>query len=176
MKTVTEMKDRLAGAARSQAAQYARGHQQPLGGYATTMTVYAATVAAVAAAVQARGRPVPDGLAAGDLVLCAAASHKLSRLIAKDPVTSPLRVPFTAYKGTQGPAELAEDVRGEGGQKAVGELLTCPFCIGMWVTTGFTAGLLLMPRTTRLAMGALTALTGADILQFAHAWLEKVAG
>jgi Protein of unknown function (DUF1360) len=176
MKTVTEMKDRLAGAARSQAAQYARGQQQPLGSYATTMTVYAATVTAVAAAVRARGRPVPDGLAAGDLVLCAAASHKLSRLIAKDPVTSPLRAPFTAYKGTQGPAELAEDVRGEGSQKAVGELLTCPFCIGMWVTTGFTAGLLLMPRTTRLAMGALTALTGADILQFAHGWLEKIAG
>ncbi len=33
-----------------------------------------------------------------------------------------------------------------------------------------------MPRTTRLAMGALTALTGSDMLQFAHAWLEKVAG
>ncbi|HEX7996094.1 MAG TPA: DUF1360 domain-containing protein [Streptosporangiaceae bacterium] len=176
MKTVTEIKDRLAGAARSQAEQYAGGENRPLGGYATTMTVYVGTVAALATAVKASGKSLPDGLAAGDLVLCAASTHKLSRLIAKDPVTSPLRAPFTAYKGTQGPSELAEDVRGEGGQKTVGELLTCPFCTGMWVATGFTAGLLLMPRTTRLAMGALTALTGADILQFAHAWLEKVAG
>jgi len=176
MNTVSEMKDRLAGAARSQAAQYAGGEKRPLGGYATTMTVYGGTVAALAAAVMARGKSVPDGLAAGDLVLCAASTHKLSRLIAKDPVTSPLRAPFTSYKGTQGPAELTEDVRGEGGQKAIGELLTCPFCTGMWLATGFTAGLLLLPRTTRLAMGALTALTGADILQFVHAWLEKVAG
>jgi hypothetical protein len=175
MKTVTEMKDRLADAARSQAAQYTRGQERPLGGYVAAMTVYAGTVAAVAAAVRALGKPVPDGLSAGDLVLCAASTHKLSRLIAKDPVTSPLRAPFTEYKGTQGPSELAEDVRGEGGQKTVGELLTCPFCSGMWVATGFAAGLLMLPRTTRLAMGTLTALAGADILQFVHAWLEKVA-
>jgi hypothetical protein len=45
----------------------------------------------------------------------------------------------------------------------------------MWVATGFTAGVLLLPRTTRLAMGALTALTGADMLQFVHAWLENAA-
>ncbi len=170
-----EMKDQLASAARVQASQYARGQDRPLAGYATVMTVYAGTVAALAAAVRALGKQVPDGLSAGDLVLCAASTHKLSRLIAKDPVTSPLRAPFTAYKGTQGPAELDEDVRGDGGQKTVGELLTCPFCISMWVATGFTAGVLLLPRTTRLAMGALTALSGADMLQFVHAWLENAA-
>jgi hypothetical protein len=38
----------------------------------------------------------------------------------------PDRVPFTAYQGTSGPAELDEEVRGEGVQKAVGELVTCP--------------------------------------------------
>ncbi len=138
MKTVTEMKDRLAGAARVQASRYARGEQRPLAGYAAVMTVYAGAIAAVAAAVSAQGKPVPDGLSAGDLVLCAASTHKLSRLIAKDPVTSPLRAPFAAYKGAQRPAELDEDVRGEGGQKTVGELLTCPFCISTWVATGFT--------------------------------------
>jgi hypothetical protein len=174
MKTIAELAQRVAGAARAQAAQYAGGQERPLGGYALTMSVYAGTVAALAAAVRARGKPVPDGLSVGDLMLCAASTHKLSRLIAKDPVTSPLRAPFTAYKGTQGPAELAEDVRGQGGRKTIGELLTCPFCTGMWVVTGLTAGQILLPRTTRLAMGALTALTGADMLQFAHAWLERV--
>jgi hypothetical protein len=134
--------------------------------------VYAATVAALAAAVRARGTPVPDRLSVGDVALCAASTHKLSRLIAKDPVISPLRAPFTAYQGTQGPSKLAEEVRGQGGRKTVGELLTCPFCTGTWVATGLTAGVLLLPRTSRLMMGALTALTGADMLQFAHAWLE----
>lgn len=93
----------------------------------------------------------------------------------KDPVTSPLRAPFTEYQGTQGPAELKEEVRGEGGRKTVGELVTCPFCTGVWVATGLTAGLVYLPRTTRLAMGTLAALAGADMLQFAHAWLDKAS-
>ena len=88
-------------------------------------------------------------------------------------MTSPLRAPFTAYQGTQGPAELEEEVRGQGGRKTVGELVTCPFCTGVWVATGLTAGLVYLPRTTRLAMGTLAALAGADMLQFVHAWLEK---
>ncbi|MGN6676812.1 MAG: DUF1360 domain-containing protein [Streptosporangiaceae bacterium] len=174
MKTVTEVRQRLSAVAHAQARQYAGGDERPLRGYALTMSVYAGTVAAITAAVRLTGKPVPDRPSAADLALCAASTHKLSRLIAKDPVTSPLRAPFTAYKGTQGPSELAEEVRGQGGRKTVGELLTCPFCTSMWVATGLTAGMLLVPRTTRLAMGTLTALTGADILQFVHAGLEKL--
>ncbi|MFD7922153.1 DUF1360 domain-containing protein [Streptomyces sp. NPDC059740] len=45
-------------------------------------------------------------------MLLAAATHKLSRLVAKDPITSPLRAPFTRYQGTSAPSELAEEVRG----------------------------------------------------------------
>ena len=55
-------------------------------------------------------------------------------------MTSPLRAPFTVYQGQEGPAELKEEVRGKGAQKAVGELITCPFCIDMWVATGLMAG------------------------------------
>jgi uncharacterized protein DUF1360 len=53
--------------------------------------------------------------------------------------------------------------------------VTCPFCTGVWVATGLTAGLVFLPRTTRIAMSAFAALAGADILQFTHAWLEKVS-
>ena len=86
-----------------------------------------------------------------------------------------MRAPFTSYQGTTGPAELKEEVRGQGGKKTVGELVTCPFCTGVWVASGLTAGLVFMPRTTRIAMDAFAALAGADILQFAHAWLEKTS-
>ena len=48
-----------------------------------------------------------------------------------NPVTSPLRAPFTAYQDTSGPAELQEEVRGSGAQKTVGEHITCPFCTGI---------------------------------------------
>jgi hypothetical protein len=175
MTTLTGMRDKLAGAARAQGARYADGQDRPLRGYAITMATYAGLVSALVAGAKAARRPVPDGFAVTDVVLCAAATHKLSRLLAKDPVTSPLRAPFTSYRGTAGPAELNEEVRGQGGKKTVGELVTCPFCTGVWVATGLTAGLIFLPRTTRIAMDALAALAGADILQFVHAWLEKAA-
>lgn len=175
MTTLTDLKDRLAGAVRAQEASYAGDADRPLRGYAITMTTYAGLVGLIAAGIRLTGRQVPDGLAASDLVLSAVATYKLSRLLAKDPVTSPLRAPFTSYQGTAGPAELSEQARGEGGRKAIGEMVTCPFCAGMWIATGITAGLVYLPRTTRLVTGTLTALAGSDILQYGHALLDKAA-
>jgi|SRR4051794_27031863 hypothetical protein len=175
MTVITHFKDKLAGLARSEGRDYAAGSadERPLAGYAATMSVYAAVVAAIAATARATGRDVPDGLDLRQVALSAAATHKLSRLLAKDPVTSPLRAPFTAYQGTAGPAELDEEVRGTGGRKAVGELISCPFCLGVWVATGLAAGQVFLPRTTRMAIGTLAALAGADLLQYAHAWLQQ---
>ena len=110
-----------------------------------------------------------------DVVVIAGATHRLSRLVAKDPVTSPLRAPFARFKGTTGPAELAEEVRGSGLRKAIGELLTCPFCTGMWISTGFAAGLVFAPRPTRLAAGTLTALAASDLLHFARTRIQQAA-
>ena len=59
--------------------------------------------------------------------------------------------------------------------RRAGELVTCPFCTGVWVATGFGAGLICLPRTTRIAMGTLAALAGADILQFVHTWLDRAS-
>ena len=91
-------------------------------------------------------------------------------------MTSPLRAPFAEYKGTAGPAELREGVRGQGGRQTIGELVTCPFCTSVWVATGMMAGLVFLPHATRLAVAALAALAGADLLQYGHAVLEKAAG
>jgi hypothetical protein len=175
MASFTDLKDRVAAAARAQGMRYSGGEDRPLRGYAVTMSVYAGVVGALAGLARLTHREIPDRLPASDVVLCAAATHKLSRLLAKDPVTSPLRAPFTSYQGAQGPAELSEEARGQGGRKAVGELVTCPFCTGTWVATGLIAGLIYLPRTTRIAMATFTALAGADMLQFVHAWLEQEA-
>ncbi len=175
MNYLTEAKDRLERLARAQGSSYAGDADRPLAGYAMTMTAYGAAAGGLAALAWGTGRDVPDGLTAKDVVLPALATHKLSRLLAKDPVTSPLRAPFTEYQGTQGPAELHEEVRGSGMRKTVGELVTCPFCTGVWVASGITAGLVFLPRTTRLAMGTFAALAGADLLQFAHAWLQQAS-
>jgi hypothetical protein len=164
---------RLQDLARTQEDRYAGDTDRPIGGYAATMGVYAGVVEMLAAAARVTSREVPDGLAVTDVALSELATHKLSRLLARDPVTSPLRVPFTAYQGTAGPAELQEEVRGSGARKTVGELVTCPFCTGVWVATAFTAGLVYLPRTTQLAIGTFASLAGADMLQFARSWLEK---
>jgi hypothetical protein len=74
-----------------------------------------------------------------------------------------------------GPAELKEGVRGKGLRKAVGELVSCPFCLSQWVSTGFTFGLVTAPRATRLTASVFASLALADFLQFAYAWAEQGA-
>src|SRR5579875_1161009 len=176
MADLQTMKEHVTGTWRRQRDEYAHGEDFPLGGYATAMSVYGGVVTALAAAARLTGRGLPERISPWDTAMTTLATHKLSRLIAKDPVTSPLRALFTRFEGTSGPAELAEDVRdGQGRLKTVGELVSCPFCIGMWVATGFTAGYVFAPRATRLAATTLAALAGSDFLQFAYAYAEQHA-
>ncbi|PIM68007.1 hypothetical protein CTU88_35355 [Streptomyces sp. JV178] len=160
---------RLRELARRTGRRYSAGHDRPLGGYLASMTGFGAYTAAWATAVRVRGCPLPDRPQPWDVVLTSVATFRLSRLLSKASVTSPLRAPFTRYVGPQGPAELHEEA--EGGRDTVGELVTCPFCTSVWVVSTLTAGQLLWPRATRTAMGALAALAGADALQLAYSAL-----
>ncbi|WP_030170790.1 DUF1360 domain-containing protein [Spirillospora albida] len=160
--------------ARRAKAEYTDGADRPLGAYLGTLAVYGVTTGAVALLAR-RLRDRPPAVGAADLALMTVTTHKLSRLIAKDPVTSPLRAPFTRYSGTAGPAELSEEVRGHGVRHAVGELLTCPFCIGQWVATAYAAGLVFAPEATRLAGATMTAVAGSDWLQLLYARLQQAA-
>ncbi len=175
MSVLTELKSRVTGPARAEKRRYSGGEERPLGAYLAAMGLYATVVGALATITSRTGREVPNGLSAGDVLLSAVATHKLSRLITKDPVTSPLRAPFTVYAGQEGPAELKEEARGKGARKAVGEFITCPFCLDMWVATGLVAGFIYLPRTTRLAVDTLAVLAGADVLQFAYSRLQQRA-
>jgi len=161
----------VARAARSEAEQYKAGRDIPLGAYAGLMGAYTVTVGAMAVTLHRRG--APERLAWGDLILLALAAQKLSRLISKDAVTSPLRAPFTINVGTDGPAEMAEEVRGNGARKAAGEMVSCPFCIGQWVSTIGVFGMAVAPRWTRLAASVFAISGGADILQFLYARLQQ---
>src|SRR3954465_13088705 len=137
--------------ARHQKREYTQGEPRPLGGDLGAMGVYLGLVSAGAAAVRASGRELPERIPPGDVALLAVATFRLARRIAKDPVTSPLRAPFTTFEGASGEAELAEQVCGDGVRHAVGELLTCPFCLAQWVGTAFVFGYVAAPRATRLA-------------------------
>lgn len=122
------------------------------------------------AALVAAGRNdrLPEKVGAGDVLLIGTASHKLSRLIAKDKVTSFVRAPFTEYEGEGGPGELEESVRGRGLRRAIGELIACPYCLGLWASAGMHLGLIWAPRTTRVVASTMTALTISDFLQIAY--------
>ena len=166
--------DEGSGGAGSLVKDYAPGGDRPLAGYAALMGLYGAAVTAGAIALRRRGRPLPE-VRPVDILLVGVATHKLARRVSKDSVTSPLRAPFTRYEGVAGPAELQEQVRGAGFRKAIGELITCPFCLSQWVSTGFVFGLLTAPRATRWTASVFTSLALADFLQFAYAWAEQQA-
>jgi hypothetical protein len=148
--------------------------ERPLRGYAAMMALYGTGVAVAGALVRRRARPLPD-VSLRDVLLVGVATHKLSRRLSKDSATSPIRAPFTRYQGVSGPAELIEEPRGDGVRKAVGELVTCPFCLGQWVATSFVFGLALAPQATRMAASVFASLTLADFLQFGYAWAEQKA-
>ncbi|WP_042364579.1 DUF1360 domain-containing protein [Streptacidiphilus neutrinimicus] len=174
MNPVRDVRDKLQQRLEEQAQAYAPDDDRPLAGYAGAMGVYGATVLALGAAARLTRRPLPSPTP-WDVTLAALATHQLGRLIAKDPVTSPLRAPFTRFEGTSGPAELAEDVRGHGARKTVGEMVSCPFCTGLWIATGFTAGSVFAPRATRLVTATFAALAVSDLLQFGRVHAQHVA-
>jgi hypothetical protein len=156
---------------------YAPHEHRPLDGYVVAMGAFGALAASLAAAAKLTGRPVPERPATSDIVLISIATHKLSRLLAKDSVTSPLRAPFTQYKETGGPGEVMEEARTTGQVRhAIGELVTCPFCLDMWIATGFALGLVFAPKATRLIAATMAALTGADFLQLVYARAQQAAG
>lgn len=168
---------RLHGILRRTTEEYSARAERPLGGYLAAMAGFGAYTTAWATAVRLRGRPLPERPEPWDVVLTSVAVFRLSRLLSKASVTSPLRAPFTEYVGPQGPAELHEEARSEAGKNTAGELVTCPFCVSVWVASTLTAGQLLWPRATRTAMGALAALAVSDSLQLAYsALVEKTTG
>ncbi len=98
---------------------------RPLGAYAGLAGIYNAVFAGALLAAKNRRRPLPERISPGDIALLGVATHKLSRLLTKDWVTSPLRAPFVEFRGASGlPGEVSEQPRGTGLQHALGELLT----------------------------------------------------
>ncbi|SOD98596.1 DUF1360 domain-containing protein [Blastococcus haudaquaticus] len=155
--------------ARTQKREYTNGEERPLAGDLGAMGVYLGLVSAAAAAVRASGRELPERIPPGDAALLTVATFRLARRIAKDPVTAPIRAPFVRFEGPSGHAEVAEEVREHGGVKhAVGELVTCPFCLAQWVGTAFVFGYISAPRATRMAALTMTMIAGSDVLQFVY--------
>ena len=143
---------------------------RPLGGYAALTGALGAAFAA--GLIKA---PLPPRIGAGDIVLAGVATHKLSRLIAKDKVTAFARAPFTRFQEKAGHGEVEEEARGRGLRLATGELLVCPYCVAQWIAAGFAVGYVRAPRLTRLLAGMYTMYAISDGLQLAYLAAEERA-
>jgi hypothetical protein len=156
-------------------AHYAPGEERPLGSYAVLAGVFTGATAGSLLALHRAGRPLPERVAAADIVLIGVAAHKISRLIAKDKVTSFLRAPFTRFQESSGQGEVEEEPCGHGLRYAVGELLVCPYCLSQWAASGLTIGIVGFPRMTRLVSSMFVAHTISDFLQVAYKAAEDRA-
>ncbi len=149
---------------------------RPLAGYAAFVAAYTIAFASAIFALRRIGRPLPNP-GATDIALLGLATHKTSRLLTKEKIARPLRVPFTEDHGkSEMPPELDESPREEGGavHRAVAELLVCPYCLSQWIATMLMLGLAVAPRPTRFLASILATVTVADFLQPAYRAVEKV--
>lgn len=111
-------------------------------------------------------RRLPIRLGFGDLARIGLASYKLARLVAKDEVTSWVRAPVTRD-------EEATEPKPRGMERALGELVTCPYCVGLWIASGLSYALVLFPRQTRLVTTIFGAQAVADFLNAAYVKLSE---
>ena len=151
------------------------GDEERLSSYATLMGVFNLIFAVFLLVARSAGRPIPERLDTKDIALLGIATHKLSMIGAKDAVTSPLRAPFTELQEKESPKSVQETPRGEGLRRSIGELLTCQFCLGLWVASFLAYGLVLVPRVTRLLAAVFTILTLSDYLHQTYKALTKRA-
>ncbi|QFG68613.1 DUF1360 domain-containing protein [Ornithinimicrobium pratense] len=151
--------------------------ERPLTGYVALGAGYALT-AGVALVASTRNGTTGQPVSAGDLARITVATHRLSRLITKETVTAPLRARFTTPVGPGMASEVNEEVATDPHHDplshAVGELLTCPFCMAQWTATALVGAHLVAPRQARLATAVLTAVAGADALHFLYASLDRL--
>jgi hypothetical protein len=109
---------------------------------------------------------LPERIGFGDVARIGLASYKIGRLVAKDEVTSWVRAPVTQD-------EEATEPKPEGPARALGELVTCPYCVGVWTAAGLSYALVLFPRETRVVTTIFSAQAVADFLNAAYVRLRR---
>ena len=148
--------------------------EMPLAGYSALLGVYLAGFGFLFGSVWSR-RDRTERVGVRDAVLFGVATHKIGRIITKDWVTSPLRAPFTRYQKSAGGGEVEERSRGDGIQRAIGDLLTCPWCIAPWVAATLYAAFLINPAAARLGAAASTSVAVSDSLQHLYASVKRLS-
>jgi hypothetical protein len=154
---------------------YKKGEDVPLFSYGVLTGTFNLLFALFLLVAKVSGKPIPERMDAKDIALLGMATHKLSLVGSQDAITSPIRAPFTELNEKESPKKVDERPRGEGIRRSVGELLTCQFCLGVWVASFFTYGFVLLPRVSRLVAAVFAAVTVSDFLHQTYKALMKGA-
>lgn len=129
-------------------------------------------------ALREKDRKHPFALGSLDLALFSLATYRAGRVVAYDRVSEPFRAPVTETVPDEYDAGENVVAEGVGVQKAIGELVSCPTCVGTWVAAGLVYGFRLAPGPTRL-FAAILAVSGlAEILDStveALSWTDQAA-
>ena len=149
--------------------------EKPLPAYLGLMALYNTFFAGLLVLATRSGRRLPERVGTGDMVLFAVATFRLSRIITRAKVTSTVRAPFTEGEEAIGDAEVMGTPKGSGMRLAIGELLSCPFCISQWIATALIGGLLFAPRVTRLLATVFGIVALSDFLQYGREYVRKKA-
>ncbi|MEU3415357.1 MULTISPECIES: DUF1360 domain-containing protein [unclassified Streptomyces] len=157
------------------AARYDDREDTPLGGYAALASVFVAGTGTFALVARRRGVRLPENVPPWDVLLMGTAAYKASRLVTKDKITSFLRAPFTRRAEEGEASEVMDEATGTGLRRAVGDLVSCPFCTAAWATGALVCTYAASPRLTRLVGAGFAALTVADWLQYAWTATQRIA-
>jgi Protein of unknown function (DUF1360) len=145
--------------------------EQLLAEYAGMLAFYLASVITLTGIAIEQDR-LPRRISLFDLALLGVATHKLSRIVAKDRITGILRAPFVSYIRSAGAGEVEEEPRGHGIQRGIGNLVSCPFCVAPWCATALGFGLLFAPRLARFFASVLATVAISDFLHRAYVKLR----
>ncbi len=125
--------------------------RQQMENYGTKLTlisVFLSLMAVFSLRLARRGQDL--GLGPFDLVLLGLSTFRVGRMAAYEGIAAPIREPFTHVEEDASGAGETVVAEGTGIHRAIGELLSCPVCVGTWVAASLVYGLQLLPIPTRV--------------------------
>jgi hypothetical protein len=130
--------------------------------YAALSAGWGALLGAVLVAAREKG---DEPVRAAEVLPLGVATFSLSKLVAKEKVDAWMRTPFVEERPD------GRRPKGTGLRYAVGELLTCTRCVGVWSALGLTALRVTHPREARVVNAVLGASAINDVAQAGFTWL-----
>ncbi|MEX2195062.1 MAG: DUF1360 domain-containing protein [Thermoleophilaceae bacterium] len=138
--------------------------------YWTLNATFGALLAALAVASRNHPERVRAALEPRELPILFAATFAVSKAIARERIGVWMREPFVEQEGA------VRRPRGRRLRHAVGELMTCTRCAGVWGALGMVGLRVASPHAGRLATGVLATAAANDFLQAGFRMLAEGGG